>query len=487
MASTALDDTAGVRVLVADDEDDLLRICSEVLQSKLVTEAGQPVIRTAANGREARELLLREAYELIILDVQMPGVSGLELMHFALEHGNGAQVVLITAYPNYGDAVEAIKEGAFDYIVKPFTATQLGDVALRALTEGRQPARAQAAAEQAGAASPLERLLGESSKMRETRELLERVAPLRENVVLLGETGTGKGLTADILHDLGPNRARPHVTLDCGAIPRELIESELFGHEKGAFTGASGARKGLLELAGAGTLFLDEVSEIPLELQSRLLRALQERDFRRVGGSETRRFEARVIAASNQDLQAAARDGRFRTDLFYRLHVIPISLPALREHPEDIELLANAFLSQFGSQNPERGVVGIHPEALETMRRYDWLGNVRELENVIRRAAALAQHAEIRLPDLPEEVRSQPSGDGSEGDFSRTRERWLSRFEERYFRGLLRQTAGNVVEAARCSGVPRATLYRYLRKHGLDPAHFRVSEPGQALTSETDS
>lgn len=471
--------------MVADDEDDLLRVCSNVLRTKLITDAGPPSIHTAGNGREARALLLREAYELIILDVQMPGVSGLELMHFALEHGNGAQLVLITAYPNYGDAVEAIKEGAFDYIVKPFTAAKLGEVALRALEKRARPAASETSGALGADASPLDRLLGESQPIQEIRELLQRVASLRENVVLFGETGTGKGLTAGILHELGPSGHLPMVTLDCGAIPRDLIESELFGHEKGAFTGAGDTRKGLLELAGEGTLFLDEVSELPIELQSRLLRALQEREFRRVGGSQTRRFRARVVAASNQDLQEAVREGRFRSDLFYRLHVIPIVLPSLRRHAEDIELLACACLARFADRNPERSVGCIGPRALEALRSYHWPGNVRELENVIRRAAALARDETIRHRDLPDEVRSRSTANGAEGDFSRAREHWLSRFEERYFRDLLRQTAGNVVEAARTSGVPRATLYRYLRKHGLDPAHFRVSGSGQPLTGET--
>jgi len=471
---------------VADDEDDMLRICSEVLGSKLESTHGSPMIDTASNGREAREILLREKYDLILLDVQMPGVSGLELMHFALEHGNGARVVMITAYPTYGDAVVAIKEGAFDYIVKPFTAAQLTEVAQRAVHNGSGPAVNGSKRSATEKGHPLSALLGENPMIREIRSLIRRVAPLDENVVLLGETGTGKGLAARLLHECSHRQSRPMVTLDCGAIPRELIESELFGHEKGAFTGASTARKGLLELAQDGTLFLDEVSEIPLELQTRLLRALQEREFRSVGGGKTKRFNARVIAATNRDLEAAVGAGTFRSDLFYRLHVIPINLPALREHPEDTRLLATAFLTRFGDRNPNWGVRSISPEVQRHLESYRWPGNVRELENVIRRAAAFSEGGEIRVQDLPEEVRLETvAGQAEANGFSQARELRMSQFEERYFRELLQETSGNVVEAARSSGVPRATLYRYLRKYELEPADFRVSEVRIDLTDET--
>ncbi|MFQ5524696.1 MAG: sigma-54-dependent transcriptional regulator [Thermoanaerobaculia bacterium] len=476
-----------VRIMVADDEDDLLRICTEVLQSRLEAQHGRVVIHTAGNGREARESLLREKYDLILLDVQMPGVSGLELMHFALEHGNGAQVVMITAYPNYGDAVAAIKEGAFDYVVKPFTAAQLSEVAQRALeTAGSVKAERQTGGP-VDRSHPLEALLGESAQVREIRSLIERIAPLDENVVFRGETGTGKGLAARVLHECSRRGKRPLVTLDCGSIPRELIESELFGHEKGAFTGAAASRKGLLELAEEGTLFLDEVSEIPIELQTRLLRALQEREFRRVGGTTTRPFKARVVAATNRDLEAAVQEGTFRSDLFYRLHVIPISMPPLREHPEDIRLLATAFLTRFGDRNPDWRINRLSPEALKLLERYHWPGNVRELENVIRRAAAFCADSEIGVDDLPNELSSDETTLPSDGNgFNLARDLWLSQFEERYFRDLLETTRGNVVAAAKNSGVPRATLYRYLQKYELNPADFRVSEVRTGLTDETE-
>ena len=481
-----LDSTLPVRILVADDEPDMLRICSDVLKSQFDSDKREPEVHNASNGIEVREVLLGGRFDLIILDVKMPGVSGLELMHFALEHGHGAPVVLITAFPNYSDAITAIREGAQDYIIKPFTAAQLVEVAKRALVDGAARPVGQPVGRSAKGALPADALLGEGHRMHEVRSLLKRVAPLRENVVLLGETGTGKGLVARILHQMGPDPSSPMMTLDCGAIPRELMESELFGHEKGAFTGATVLRKGLLELAEDGTLLLDEVSEIPLELQSRLLRALQEREFRRVGGDRMKHFNARVIAATNRDLEEAVRQGRFRDDLFYRLHVIPIHLPALREHPEDIRLLTTAFLVRFGEQNPNWKVRSISSGALDVFNHYPWPGNVRELENVIRRVAAFTNSEEIRTADLPAETRREATAnEPSEGDFNRVREQWLSRFEEGYFRSLLEQTAGNVVEAARSSGVPRASLYRYLRKYGLAPADFRVSNTTRNLTRET--
>jgi len=477
---------APLRVMVADDEEDMLRICTDVLESQLSLHDRRSAVQTARNGNEARKFLLRQKFDLIILDVQMPGVSGLELMHFALEHGRGAPVVLITAYPNYADAVTAVKEGAFDYVVKPFTAAQLVEVSERALEEA--VAAALEDGEPAAAdAQPVREILGVSTRIRELRSLVQRIAVLEENVVLSGETGTGKGLVARVIHTAGHRRHRPFVTFDCGAIPRELMESELFGHEKGAFTGAVEARKGLLEVAEDGTLFLDEVSEIPLDLQSRLLRALHEREFRRVGGTRVGRFDGRVIAASNRDLEAEVRDGKFRSDLYYRLHVIPVIVPPLRERPEDVRLLATACLTRFATKNPHWRVRSISAKALRTLKHYNWPGNVRELENVIRRAAAFSETEEIRTADLPEEICSGTVlGDEVKSDFGRARERWLSRFEERYFRDLLLKTAGNVVEAAQSSGVPRATLYRYLRRHGLDPADFRVPPVGQNLAGETE-
>jgi len=474
---------APLRVMVADDEEDMLRICSDVLESRLRVDQRESDVQTAHNGNSARQSLLREKFDLIILDVQMPGVSGLELMHFALEHGRGAPVVLITAYPNYADAVTAVKEGAFDYVVKPFTAVELVKVAERAL-ESTPLANGESAN---GDAQPLREILGISPGIQELRSLVQRIALLDENVVLSGETGVGKGLVARVLHASGNRRHDPFVPFDCGAIPRELMESELFGHEKGAFTGATGAREGLLEVAADGTLFLDEVSEIPLDLQSRLLRALHEREFRRVGGTQMKSFRGRVIAASNRDLETAVQKGSFRSDLYYRLHVIPVTVPPLREHPEDIRLLASASLSRFTLKNPLRPVRSISAEALSILKRYGWPGNVRELENVIRRAAVFAETDELRAVDLPEEIRTRTVlGDENQGDFGRARERWLSQFEERYFRDLLMKTAGNVVDAARSSGVPRATLYRYLRRHGLDPAHFRVLPVGRSPSGETD-
>ncbi len=468
----------GFRILVVDDEEDMLRICTNVLRSGLTSPAGQPHVETTSSALEARQLLMQGAFDLVVLDVKMPGVSGLELMHFALEHGHGSSLVLITAFPTYGDAVTATKEGAFDYVTKPFTADELLDVARRALEDrlARKASQCGTGAE----GGPLGALLGESGLLRELRRLVARVSPLRENVLLLGETGTGKNLVAHTLHVNGPLRERPMITLDCGAIPAELMESELFGHEKGSFTGAVQTRKGLLELAEEGTLLLDEISDLPLRLQSRLLRALQEKEFRRVGGSVVRHFGARVIAASNVDLQREVREGRFREDLYFRLNVIPITLPPLRARPEDAQVLGRAFLRRFRDRNPECDVQDISRGALRVLARYAWPGNVRELENVIRRTAAFCSGREITVDDLPEEIPRDPRGEEEvDADFFSARRQWLSGFEERYFRDLLQQTAGNVVEAARLSGVPRASLYRYLRKYGLDPAHFRGSNAGQ--------
>lgn len=464
------------RILVVDDEEDMLRICGEVLKKGLGTS--QPALRidTVSSAVSAREHIARSAFDLVILDIKMPGVSGLELMHHALAHGQDAAVVLITAFPDCADAVTAIKEGAFDYVVKPFTAGQLVEISRNALQDKRSRHLGHQAADPAKAADPLGALIGDSAGMLKLRRLISRIASLEENVVLTGETGTGKGLASRVIHELG-RKNRPMVTLDCGATAAELIESALFGHEKGSFTGADRQRKGLLEVAADGTLFLDEVSDFPRRLQSRLLRALQEREFVRVGGTQVKKVRARVIAASNRDLQEQVRDGRFREDLYFRLQVIPVTLPPLRDRAEDIPLLAEAFLARFRVLHPDSKVRRISGEAMHRLADYPWPGNVRELENVVRRTAALSFSKEILAQDLPDDILRAPEGTGEthSGDFSRARAEWLSGFEERYFRDLLEQTAGNVVQAARASGVPRPTLYRYLRKCGLDPAHFRVS------------
>ena len=476
------------RVLVVDDEPDMLSICADVLRSGLRSSAGEPRIEAANTAATARQILIRQEFDLILLDVRMPYVSGLQLMHFALEHSHGASVVLITAYPSYGDAVLATKEGAFDYVTKPFTARELCKVARRALEESLLRGGKETSQDAVGEGEALDAFIGRSPIMLETRRLLRKISRLRENVLLLGETGTGKGLVGRIIHHCGPFRQRPLVTLDCGAIPTELMESELFGHEKGSFTGADRVRKGLLELAEDGTLFFDEVSELPLHLQSRLLRALQEREFRRMGASEVRQVCARVIAASNRDLQHEVSKRRFREDLYYRLNVIPLTLPNLRDHPKDIPLLAEVFLARFGQRNSTSKVRTIGSAARDGLIHYQWPGNVRELENVVRRACALCRGKEIGVEDLPAEIlvdplpQEQTRSDG----FFKTRSQWLSRFEERYFRDLLKHATGNVVEAAGMSGVPRATFYRYLRKYALDPAQFRVSRSGECLVSETD-
>jgi DNA-binding NtrC family response regulator len=474
------------RILVVDDEPDMLRVCGDVLRAGLRTSQHPPHLQTASSAVSAREHIALSVFDLVILDIKMPGVSGLELMHFALEHGQEAAVVLITAHPDYGDAVTAIKEGAFDYLVKPFTAAQLLEVSRKALTDKGSRPPGQRSSDPAKTAEPLKALLGDSTGMAKLRRLISRIASLDENVVLLGETGTGKGLVARVLHELG-RKNRPMVTLDCGAIAAELVESTLFGHEKGSFTGADRKRMGLLEVAEDGTLFLNEVSDFPHHLQSRLLRALQEREFVRVGGTEVERVRARVIAASNRDLQEEVRNGRFREDLYYRLQVIPVTIPPLRERVDDIPLLAEAFLARFQWLNPASKVRKLSAEALRRLAGYPWPGNVRELENVVRRTAALSSGIEILARDLPEDILIAPETQRltDSGDFSRARAEWLSRFEERYFRDLLERTDGNVVEAARVSGVPRATLYRYLHKYGLDPAHFRHSKPGHRLTRDT--
>src|SRR5579863_1511634 len=384
------------QVLIVDDEPNLRKILSAQLGRD-----GYDVL-TAEDGDQGLQLLKEHHIDLVITDLKMPKVDGMTLLKKALEEEPELPVVLITAHGSIDTAVEALKSGAFDFVTKPFDKDEVRQIVAKAL-KTRELRGADATS------SPALRkarfgIIGTSQAITELYAILERVADTPTTALVTGESGTGKELVARALHEHSGRKEKPFIKVNCAAIPKELIESELFGYERGAFTGAVSSKPGRFELANGGTLFLDEIGEIPVEMQVKLLRALQESEFERVGGIKTMRVDVRLVAATNRDLKKLIAGGTFREDLFYRLNVVPIRLPALRERPTDIPLLAQHFLSKF-NERLKKHVSGTEPEALDILASYAWPGNIRELENVIERAVLFCDAQKVRVQDLPPEVR----------------------------------------------------------------------------------
>ncbi len=462
------------KILIVDDEQDALENCRRIL-SRVPYDC-----LTECDSARALDVIQRERPGLILTDLRMPDLDGIEVLAAAKRFDPSVQVVLLTAHATVQTAVTSMRYGAFDYITKPFTSADLVSVARRAFGEnGAEPA--------AGACERLEqppvpvrpvkrtglsRVIGESQAMQSVFNLIEKVAPTQSNVLVYGESGTGKELVARAIHDASLRADRPFIPVDCVSLPDTLLESELFGHEKGAFTGAHVSKPGLFEVAAGGTVFLDEVSGMSQTLQSRLLRVLQERQMRRVGGTRFLEVDVRVIAASNQDLESACRRGEFREDLYYRLNVIPIVLPPLRIREGDILLLAREFLRRFMTQQrlglafaPE-----LDPSAMDLLCGYSWPGNVRELQNVIERAAVLADGPVITSAHLPDRLREcggEESASGEAASFKHAKQAAVTTFERSFLIDLLKRHDGHMGRAARESGVDRKTIERMVKKHGL--------------------
>jgi len=453
------------RILILDDEPDMIENCRRVLAS-----AGYQCLTTTSPS-EALKMIETEHPDLMLTDLRMPEMDGMEILKRARELDPRMPVMMLTGYATVETAVAAVKAGAFDYISKPFSNDQLKLTVERALTRRKLELENLHLREQLKGAYGFENIIGRSPALQQVLELVRKAARSDANILVLGESGTGKELVARAIHANSPRAAQPFVAVDCASLPENLLESELFGHEKGAFTGASAVKRGLLEVAQRGTVFLDELGEMPLGLQVKLLRALQERQIRRVGGNAPIDVDIRIVAATNRDLGAMVAAGKFREDLYYRVNVIDIALPPLRDRTGDIELLANAFLAKYG-----RGIVkGFEPEAMVALEMYSWPGNVRELQNVIERACALADGEMVTLAELPAQFRaprpsteSAPPADAVTSlTLKEAKERWISQLEAAYVSDLLKNEGGNVSQAARKAGVDRKTLHRLLSKHGL--------------------
>ncbi len=455
---------SGLRVLVVDDEADMLRVCRNILV-ECDEEGDHPEVITEVDATRAAQKLNTEEFDLIFVDLKMPGINGVDLARLALERDPGRIIVFMTAYPTIESATASITLGVFDYLTKPFTSEQLRFVFLRAAKHRRLAEENRFWRTKVSGHEEAELFLGSSPAVMELLSLADRFAESDSNILIVGETGTGKTLLAKRIHRRSPRREAPFVDVDCGALPETLLESELFGHQKGAFTGAASARRGLLEHADAGTVLLDDLCELPLTLQAKLLGALQERRFRRVGGNDLTRIKARFIAAMNRSPKEEITHGRLREDLFFRLNILRLDIPPLRQRPGDILTLASIFLERYGRR---RGVSSFGDGVTEALQCHPWPGNVRELQNVIERACTMAPADALRLADLPHEVvTSSESGNHGRGEFAAAREAVLAEFELEYFAALVEACAGNISRAAQRAGLSRTSIYRYLTKHDL--------------------
>ncbi len=456
------------RILIADDEPSIRR----VLAAHLKRDGYQA--ETAEDGGAAISLLQRAPFHLLVTDLRMPNVDGMALLTHCSERYPGMPVIVITAHGTVDSAVEALKLGAHDYITKPFDHDELKNVIRKALAHERR-GRSSLHADNDGRFA----IIGRARGMERIYALIEKVAPSPTTVLVQGESGTGKELVARALHDNSQRADGPFIQVNCGAIPDQLFESELFGYERGAFTGAVSDKPGRFELAHGGTLFLDEISELPRDMQVKLLRALQERTIERVGGIRSLSVDVRVIAATNRDLQAEVGRGAFREDLYYRLNVIPIVIPPLRERAGDIPLLAAHFLRKF-NRRLGRQLDGLEPEALAALSAWHWPGNVRELENVMERAVLLAEDESIGLVDIhgikPAETGDQ-ADEGVQADedaedlgLKEYVRRHTVRLERSRIRRALELEQGNVTRAARRLGISRKSLQTKMKEYGLrDP------------------
>ncbi len=396
------------KVLVVDDEQGMREFLTVLLEKQ-----GHRVT-AAADGEQALKLVAEQPPDLVISDLRMPNVDGIGLLAGIRKQHPELPVILVTAYASSDSAIQAMRLGADDYITKPFRIEEIRLVVEKALARCKRRQQDQASQPAVPEAPQLEGMIGRSPKMIELYKLISKIAGLDSTVLITGESGTGKELVARTIHCASPRADRPFLAINCGGIPEELLESELFGHVKGAFTGAVSHKVGLLEVANRGTVLLDEIAEMSPGLQVKLLRFLQWRSFRRVGGTEDLEVDVRLIAATNKDLAKAIADGSFREDLFYRLNVIPIHVPPLRERTEDIPLLANSLLTQF-SLRQQKGLASISQEAMEALIGYAWPGNVRELENVIERAVALETADQLTLAIVPLQIRKGDDGGGRPG------------------------------------------------------------------------
>jgi len=440
-----------INILVVDDE----AIVRESLRDWL-SDAGHQVL-IAEDGSQALEIIEKEKPSIAFVDLVMPGMDGIELLKRAKKISPSIEIIIITAYASVPTAITAMKQGAYDYVEKPFSLERV-ELLIKKLVEHQRLVEENISLHQKlEGYYRFEDIITKSPRMQQIIELIKVVAKSNATVLITGESGTGKELVARAVHSQSYRRDKPFVPISCAALPESLLESELFGHEKGAFTGAHAQRKGKIEFANRGTLFLDEIGEMSANIQVHLLRVLEEKEFARVGGNDLIKVDVRVVSATNRDMQKAIDSGQFREDLYYRLNVVTIDLPPLRERKEDIPLLAEHFLKKFVVEN-QKEVSSFCPEVIDFLLKYQWPGNVRELENTIERAVILAQSSEIQLADLLQK-NSPLVSSASAG-------RSLKEVEMNHIISVLNETGGNYTRAAKILGISRATLYNRAKAYG---------------------
>jgi two-component system response regulator PilR (NtrC family) len=451
-------------ILVADDEKSM----TEFLEIMLNRD-GYEVI-TASSAEQAMDAIERRGIDLVITDINMPKAGGMAVLKRSIERDKDLPVIMITAFASTDTAVEAMKMGAYDYITKPFRLDEIKLTIAKALERRKDKAEIRRLKEETTRSYSAGDLLGKSEKMQGLFRLIRKVADSKSTVLVTGESGSGKELVAKAIHYLSDRKDKPFMSINCGAMPEQLLESELFGHQKGSFTGAHADKKGLMELAEGGTFFMDEIGETPLSVQVKMLRVLQEREFKRVGGVKDIKVDIRVIAATNQDLEELIKAGRFREDLFYRLNIITVDTPPLRERKDDIPILVTKFIEKY-SREDSRRITSISSEAMSLLERYGWRGNVRELENVIERAVVLATEPRIETENLPDYIRN-PTADTAAGiievpDDGLDLEGKLAAMEKEYLLKALEKSGGRKKEAARLVNLTFRSFRYKLAKYGI--------------------
>ena len=438
-----------ISILIVDDEDSV----RDSLLNWFIEDGYE--VEAAENAKKALQLLEQRDFNIILVDIKMPGMDGLELQRRIKALNSETIVIIMTAFASVETAVQALKDGAYDYVTKPFDPDDLSHLIRNAGAQIRLSKENEALKKRVTSLEDVDDIIGQSEAIRRLLEQIESVAQSNASVIITGESGTGKELVARAIHANSQRRYFPLVSVHCGALTESLLESELFGHEKGAFTGATFNRKGRFEMADGGTIFLDEIATISPKMQIELLRVLETKSFHRVGGNKEITSDFRVICATNRDLETMVRNGTFREDLYYRLNVVNITIPPLRERPDDIPLLVNHFITKYCT-SMSRDLITIEPAAMKQLEKFEFPGNVRELENMIERAIVIGNGKEIRLKDLPMGKEAADSAVES-----------LEELEKKHIEQILSKYEWNVSRSARALNVDRVTLYNKIRKYGL--------------------
>jgi DNA-binding NtrC family response regulator len=456
--------SAKTQVLVIDDDEAVLQSCETILE-----DAGHRVT-LASTPTAGLELLKASRFDLALIDLKLPGMNGMEVLERASQLDPEMIAIIFTGFGTIETAVEAVKKGAFNYITKPCTSGQLITAVATGLQNGTRVRSSLPEKASLQQCCPLHQIVGSSEQLRKVLLTVAKVAPSDASVLVTGPSGTGKELIARALHANSARRDRPFVAVDCAAMPSQLLESELFGHEKGAFTGADQAKRGLLEAANGGTIFFDEIGEMTPELQAKMLRVLQERSFRRLGSERLLTVDVRVVSCTNRDLTTEAANGNFRSDLLYRLNVVTITLPSLEQRRDDIAVLAHHFICKF-SATANKQKVQFSSDALLALERYTWPGNVRELRNVVERAVVLCDGNVVRLSDLPDNISRYAKASSNVEEevmgYKLVREQWVDLQGKQYLTSLLERHRGNVSAAAREAQISRKSFYELMRRFDI--------------------